>query len=89
MIFLLILKFSCPLNYRSKECRKLLESFKKSELKSLGSQAQDSQYKNFPKKWLDLIADSVFAKINKKSDNEIKERSKYIITIHFGNNGMT
>lgn len=82
MIFYLILKFSCPVKYRSNESQKLLESFKKRKLESLGSQSQNSNINIFK-------TDSVFTEIYKKSDKEIKEPSKYIIPLHFGNTGMT
>ena len=44
-----------PLKYCSNKSRKLLESFKKTELKLLGRQAQNIQYNKFKKKWLDLL----------------------------------
>ena len=82
----MILKFSCPNKYRGDKCQKLLESFKKRELKSLISQAQNSQCNNFQKRCLNLITDSVLAKMYKKSDKEKKESPKYIIHIQFGKN---
>ena len=72
----LILKFSCPNKYRGDECQELLESFKKRELKSLISQAQNSQCNNFQKRCLNLITDSVLAKMYKKSDKEKKGITK-------------
>ena len=37
------------LKYRCNECQKILESFKKKELKLLGRQAQNLQHNNFKK----------------------------------------
>ena len=45
-IFLNFLK-QFSLKYRSKKCRKLLQSFEKRELKLLGSQDQNLQYSIF------------------------------------------
>ena len=54
------------LKHGSNKCRKLLESFKKRELKLLGRQAQYLQYNNFQKKWLDLRTCIVLAKVCKQ-----------------------
>ena len=45
MIFYLILKFSCPVKYRSNESQ-VTGELEKSKLEPLGSQAQNSQYEN-------------------------------------------
>ena len=53
----------------SNECHKLLESFMKSELKSLGVQTQNGfQYDDFNQRWYDLVTDIIFAKIHKKKN---------------------
>ena len=54
-------------------CRELLKNFKKRELKSLGHQVQNSLYKSFQKKWLDLITESVLSKVYQKSNEQIKK----------------
>ena len=68
-IFLSVLK-QFPLKYCSNKRRKLLESFKKRELKLLGRQAQNLQHNYFQKRWLDLITDITLAKVYK---NQIKK----------------
>ena len=61
----------------SNECRKLLESFMKSELKSLGIQTQNGfQYDDFNQRWYDLVTDIIFAKIHKKKEHTIKKSSR-------------
>ena len=63
-----------PIKSRSNECRKLLESFMKSELKSLGIETQNSlQYDDFNQRWYDLVTDITFAKIYKKEEHTIKK----------------
>ena len=76
------------LKYLSNECQKLLESFKKRELKLLGSQSQSLQYNNFQKKMAYLITDIVLVKIYKIPDKQIKNPPKYIIPIDFDNKGL-
>ena len=67
-LFKTVLKSFSTLKYRSNEVQMFVESFKKRELKLLGYQAKNLQYSNFPKRCLDLIADSILTKLdNKKS----------------------
>ena len=73
-IFFSVLK-QFPLKYCSNERRKLLESFKKRELKLLRRQAQNLQHNYFQKRWLDLITDIALAKVchfNKDWQNEFR-----------------
>ena len=73
----------------SNECRKLLESFMKSELKSLGIQTQNGfQYDDFNQRWYDLVTDIIFAKIHKKKEHTIKKAQEFIIPIFFDNKGL-
>ena len=73
----------------SNECRKLLESFMKSELKSLGIQTQNGlQYGDFNQRWYDLVTDIIFAKIHKKKEHIIKKAQEFIIPIFFDNKGL-
>ena len=61
----------------SNECRKLLESLMKSELKSLGIQTQNGfQYDDFNQIWYDLVTDIIFAKIHKKKRMYYKKSSR-------------
>ena len=62
--------------YRSNECRKLLETFKKRELKLLGCQSQNLHYNKFQERWLDLITDIALSKVYKNLDKQIKKSTK-------------
>ena len=54
----------------------------KRELKLLRHDAQNLQYKNFQKRWLDLIADIVLGKVYKNLDKQINKSSIYPIPVY-------
>ena len=79
-----------PVRSRSNECRKLLESLKKKELKNIGLHVQNNlvQYDELKKRWYDLIEDSIFTKFYTKKSKEPSKIPKYMIPIYFDNKGL-
>ena len=74
---------------RSNECHKLLEGFRKSELKNLAIQTQNRlQCEDFNQRWYGFITDNKFAKIHKKDEQSIKKAPKSIQFIFFDNKGL-
>ena len=78
-----------PIKSRSNECRKLLETFKKSELRNLGNLIDSCFQKDeSEQKWHDLIMDIIFTKVHKKEVTNTKKIPKYVLPIFFDNKGL-
>ena len=70
-----------PIKLRSDECRKLIESFKKSELRNLGIELEKIfQLDESDQRWHDLIKDMIFTKVHKQ---ETPKSSATALLKHF------
>jgi len=72
------------------ECRRLLEGFRKKDLKTLANEADAllQECSEGEKRWYVLLIDIFFTKIYKEEKTRKKKAPKYILPIYFDNKGL-